>query len=480
MSPRRLNPESRVTPELLGDVSGFQQEFARVAYRKTRDSHKYQLPDFAVGNPATVLHERFEVGTDYVRDPVTYELDGVPRVDWKLVPYGELLSYASENRPVRQTIEPADWYYNEDEKDEEHPNLVIVSDQLSVAGLATILRMNQLYRLQHEGSHGSRRRVISWRDGELEEMRQTIGKELGIDMSAEATLRRGNVVLPDDDDRWLQKEQRVTHSGKLYTPEISREVIRIKALELEERSITPEAQKEISSIRKELGKYIDNIRDSALREQAADILAMLDEAEHGFQPPEQRSAIIQSAGRLAEQWYEKVWQIVPLYGLSHSGERETRHDLPYTLSFFTRTNGRTGRSIAYVISPDGELVEPSESGYRRDDDKTWGPEVLNEGVVILTHKKAYTAAPHEFGVRYEPPQGITGEQLERIEAIQKSIAEEWDGATGMSGKESPSIGDGWGFTEGDLNDEAQAKRDAEINSQDMGSLLAALQNKFNN
>ena len=121
-------------------------------------------------------------------------------------------------------------------------------------------------------------------------------------MSAEATLRRGNVVLPDDDDRWLQEEQRVTHSGKLYTSEINREVIRIKALELEEKAITPEAQKEISSIRKELGKYIDNIRDSALREQAADILAMLDEAERGFQLPEQRSAIIQSAGRLAEQW----------------------------------------------------------------------------------------------------------------------------------------------------------------------------------
>lgn len=110
MSPRRLNPESRVTPELLGDVSGITQKFARIAYRKARDGHQYQLPDFTVGNPATVLHERFEVGTDYVRDPVTYELDDVPRVDWRIVPYGELLSYASENRPVRQTIEPADWY----------------------------------------------------------------------------------------------------------------------------------------------------------------------------------------------------------------------------------------------------------------------------------------------------------------------------------------------------------------------------------
>ena len=172
--------------------------------------------------------------------------------------------------------------------------------------------------------------------------------------------------------------------------------------------------------------------------------------------------------------------MVPLCGPSHSGERETRHDLPHRFSFFTRTNGMTGRSIAYVIGADGELVEPSKSGYRRDGYKTWGPEVLDEGMVILTHKKSYTAAPHEFGVRYEPPQGITEEQLNRIEAIQKSIAEEWDGAIGMSGKESPSIGDGWGFTEGDLNDEAQAKRGAETNSQNMDDLLAALQNRFNN
>jgi hypothetical protein len=480
MSPKRLNPESRVTPELLGDVSGFQREFARVAYRKARDGHGYRLPYFTVGNPATVRHERFEVETDYVRDPVTYELDSVPRVDWKLVPYGELLNSASERHPVRQTIEPADWYYNEDEKDKDHPNLLVVSGQLSVAGLATILQMNPIYRLRHEGSHGSYRRVTSWRDGKLEEMRQTIGEELGIDMSATADLRRGNVVLPDGDDRWMQRERKITHSGKLYTPKTSREVIRIKALELKEKAITPEIQEEISSLRKSIDGVLDDVRDPEMREQAANILARLRKVERGFQLPEQRSAIVRSAKSLSEQWLEEVWQVVPLYGMSHSGERETRHDLPHKFSFFTRTNGMTGRSIAYVIGPGGELVEPSESGYRRDDDKTWGPEVLNESVVILTHEKACTAALHEFGVRYEPPQGITEEQLNRIEAIQKSIAKEWDGATGMSGKESPSIGDGWGFTEGDLNDEAQAKRDAEINSQDMNDLLAALQNRFNN
>lgn len=49
MSPKRLNPESRVTPELLGDISGLQQEFSRIAYRKARDAHGYELPDFTVG-----------------------------------------------------------------------------------------------------------------------------------------------------------------------------------------------------------------------------------------------------------------------------------------------------------------------------------------------------------------------------------------------------------------------------------------------
>lgn len=476
MSPKRLNPESRVTPELLGDVSGLQQEFARVVYGKDRDGHGYELPDFTVGQPAHVSHEYVERRTSYRRN-YDYELETNPEWDWRRSYH--LLSKASERHPVRQTIEPADWYYNEDEKDKDHPNLLVVSGQLSVAGLATILQMNPIYRLRHEGSHGSYRRVTSWRYGELEEMRQTIGEELGIDMSATADLRRGNVVLPDGDDRWMQRERKITHSGKLYTPKTSREVIRIKALELKEKAITPEIQEEISSLRKSIDGVLDDVRDPEMREQAANILARLQKAERGFQLPEQRSAIVRSAKSLSEQWLEEVWQIVPLHGLSHSGERETRHDLPYRFKFYTRTNGRTGRSIAYVISPDGELVEPSESGYRRDDDKTWGPEVLNEGVVILTHKKAYTAAPHEFGVRYEPPQGITEEQLERIEAIQKSIAEEWDGATGMSGKESPTIGDGWGFTEGDLNDEAQAKRDAEINSRNMGDLLADLQKKFN-
>ena len=384
MSPKRLNPESRVTPELLGDISGFQREFARVAYGKARDSHGYQLPDFTVGQPAHVSHEYVERRTSYRRN-YDYELETNPEWDWRRSYH--LLSKASERHPVRQTIEPADWYYNEDEKDKDHPNLLVVSGQLSVAGLATILRMNQLYRLHHEGSHGSRRRVNSWRDGELEEMRQTIGEELGIDMSATADLRRGNVVLPDGDDRWMQRERKITHSGKLYTTKTSREVIRIKALELKEKAITPEIQEEISSLRKSIDGVLDDVRDPEMREQAANILARLQKAERGFQLPEQRSAIVRSAKSLSEKWLEEVWQVVPLYGMSHSGERETRHDLPYTLSFFTRTNGRTGRSIAYVIGADGELIEPSKSGYRRDDDKTWGPEVLDKSMVFLRIRK---------------------------------------------------------------------------------------------
>lgn len=268
---------------MLGDVSGITQEFSRIAYRKARDAHGYELPDFTVGQPAHVSHEYVERRTSYRRN-YDYELETNPEWDWRRSYH--LLSKASERHPVRQTIEPADWYYNGDEKDEEHPNLVIVSDQLSVAGLATILRMNQLYRLHHEGSHGSRRRVNSWRDGELEEMRQTIGEELGIDMSATADLRRGNVVLPDGDDRWMQRERKITHSGKLYTPKTSREVIRIKALELKEKAITPEIQEEISSLRKSIDGVLDDVRDPEMREQAANILARLQKAERGFQLPE--------------------------------------------------------------------------------------------------------------------------------------------------------------------------------------------------
>ena len=77
MSPKRLNPESRVTPELLGDVSGITQEFSRIAYRKARDAHGYELPDFTVGQPAHVSHEYVERRTSY-RCNYDYELETNP------------------------------------------------------------------------------------------------------------------------------------------------------------------------------------------------------------------------------------------------------------------------------------------------------------------------------------------------------------------------------------------------------------------
>lgn len=97
MSPKRLNPESRVTPELLGDISGFQREFARVAYGKARDSHGYQLPDFTVGQPARVLHEYVETWTSSRRND-DYELDTYTAWDWRRSDH--LLSKASERYPV--------------------------------------------------------------------------------------------------------------------------------------------------------------------------------------------------------------------------------------------------------------------------------------------------------------------------------------------------------------------------------------------
>lgn len=43
MSPKRLNPESRVTPELLGDISGLQQEFSRIEKLETPTDMNCQI-----------------------------------------------------------------------------------------------------------------------------------------------------------------------------------------------------------------------------------------------------------------------------------------------------------------------------------------------------------------------------------------------------------------------------------------------------
>lgn len=155
---------------------------------------------------------------------------------------------------------------------------------------------------------------------------------------------------------------------------------------------------------------------------------------------------------------------------------------PDSFRFYYKTDGATGNSQAFVINAAGELV-PSDSDssrysgrYGRGEEK-WSN--IQPGTVILTHRKEFTAADHECDVVCTPKEGLSAKQLEAIREIHREIEQRWSGRRGMSGKTSPSIGEGWGFTEEDLSEAAQAVRDEALNSRPMDDMLAALQARFN-
>lgn len=155
---------------------------------------------------------------------------------------------------------------------------------------------------------------------------------------------------------------------------------------------------------------------------------------------------------------------------------------PDRFRFYYKTDGATGNSQAFVINAAGELV-PSDSDssrysgrYGRGEEK-WSN--IQPGTVILTHRKDFTAANHECEVVCMPKEGLSAEQLETIREIQREIEQRWTGRRGMSGKASPSIGEGWGLAEEDLFGAAQAARDEALNRRPMDDMLAALQARFN-
>lgn len=123
--------------------------------------------------------------------------------------------------------------------------------------------------------------------------------------------------------------------------------------------------------------------------------------------------------------------------------------LPSDVQIWKRTGGRTGCSKGWVIGIDGvererdSIYNSNLSRARRYDE---GFEIWNQilpGELVIQWTKECTAAEHIFTVVHHP-ESITEAQLERIAEIQAGIAEEWEGLTGLaSGKESPSIGEGW-------------------------------------
>jgi hypothetical protein len=113
-----------------------------------------------------------------------------------------------------------------------------------------------------------------------------------------------------------------------------------------------------------------------------------------------------------------------------------------------RTMGRTGNAQFWVVRPDGSKRLPDEVEYRKryasEGEKRWRFVFRDE--LAISWSKGCSAAGHEFVVAHLPIGGPTPEQLAFVAALEEKIAADWDGVHGISGRPSPSIGNGWGLS----------------------------------
>jgi hypothetical protein len=129
-------------------------------------------------------------------------------------------------------------------------------------------------------------------------------------------------------------------------------------------------------------------------------------------------------------------------------ERQSSGEVLNDFGGHFRISGRTGNAQYWVVAPDGTERKPDEVSYRKrytsEGEKCWhlvGPEEL-----AISWFKANSAANHEFVADKIPVDGCcTPEQLATVERIEREIESEWEGVTGVSGKVSPSVGEGWGL-----------------------------------
>lgn len=128
--------------------------------------------------------------------------------------------------------------------------------------------------------------------------------------------------------------------------------------------------------------------------------------------------------------------------------------LPGNIRLWHRS-GATNAGEAWVIGPNGmerecDFVDTMVCGsnskrYHQsyEGDHVWNQILPGELVIYWSH--AYTAAPHNFKVIYQPER-LTEAQLERVAEIQNDIEERFFGKSGLTGTRScPSIGQGWGL-----------------------------------
>ncbi len=112
-----------------------------------------------------------------------------------------------------------------------------------------------------------------------------------------------------------------------------------------------------------------------------------------------------------------------------------------------RVGSRTGNAQYWVVAPDGTERKPDEVKYRKkytsEGEKFW--RLVEPEELAISWFKDNSSANHEFVADKIPVGGCTPEQLATVERIEREIESEWEGVTGMSGKVSPSVGEGWGL-----------------------------------
>ncbi len=112
-----------------------------------------------------------------------------------------------------------------------------------------------------------------------------------------------------------------------------------------------------------------------------------------------------------------------------------------------RVMGATANIQYWVITADGIERNPDEVNYRgrytSEGEKKW--RLVGPNELAISWEKANTAAPHEFIVAKKPVSGCTQQQLQTVKRLEREISERFYGATGISGRISPEIGNGWGL-----------------------------------
>ena len=122
--------------------------------------------------------------------------------------------------------------------------------------------------------------------------------------------------------------------------------------------------------------------------------------------------------------------------------------LPAEVRIWKRQVGSTNAGNGWVISPKGvdreaDILEGDPRRVARYNEGNLMWRQILPGELVIRWGKAFTAAPHDFEVLFQP-QTVTEAQLERVGELQMELEETWAGRRGLSsGTSSPAVGRGW-------------------------------------